>query len=147
MTENTAPSVSEREVQPLPFLFALLLAPLTVGLPAWGLLWLGSQVDAPGVGLLIIAAFPAVAVVLGAPTYLLLGGPAFWFALKRNMSIPLTALSTNFVSLPLVAGLFALLPSAWDIGTTLLVYGGLGSIFAPMWGAIFFNLYNRFRRA
>ncbi|MEM9425880.1 MAG: hypothetical protein AAGA06_04175 [Pseudomonadota bacterium] len=148
MTEKTASTVESEGVQLSPFMFALVLAPLTIGLPAWGIVWIAALAEVSGgLGLLVFIAIPAVATVLGAPTYLFLGGPAFWFALQRGLSVPLTALSTNFASLPLVAAFFAVQSSQFQIGTMLWLYAILGSVFAPLWGVIFVSLYNRFRKA
>lgn len=148
MTEITATTVGRERVQPAPFLFALVLAPLATGLPAWGILWMASLAEVSGgFGVLGLVAIPAVATVLGAPTYLFLGGLAFWFALQRSLSIPLTALITNFASLPLVATFFAMQASQFQVGTMLWTYAILGSVFAPLWGVIFVKLFNRFRKA
>ena len=142
MTETTADTVTANEVHAVPFIGALIAAPLVIGGPAIGLIWLGSLLPAPPALLMFFLAFPAVATVLGAPTYLLLGGPTFWFTLKSGGSIPGIAFATNLLSLPLIALVTALTDA--EVLTVLGIYAVLGSIFAPIWGAIFQALYRRF---
>jgi hypothetical protein len=141
MTSETA-GMDCRKANPWAFAGALILAPLTVGLPAVGLIWLATLTDSALAGLVMFAIFPAAATVLGAPTYLIFGGPALWFALRTNSSTAFTAFIANLISLPAV-GAFSILTNGEVLGTMTL-YAVLGSIFAPLWGAIFALLYEMF---
>lgn len=144
MTEITANTDRReaRSVRPGPFTAALVLAPLSIGLPAWALVWLSTLTEEPLVGPLFLALFPAAALVVGAPTYLLFGGPALWRAIRRGYSAPGSAFLANLVSLPFVTAYAALMTG--DIIATLAIFAFFGSIFAPLWGLIFAALYRRF---
>jgi hypothetical protein len=116
---------------------------MTIGLPAMGVIWLAAlfPIDAAMV-LALIAAFPAVATVMGAPVYLLFGAPALWLAIERGASLPVAGFVANLVALPFVTAVVAVIDGA--PGAAFAIYGLLGSLFAMLWSAIFVGLYQRF---
>lgn len=142
MTEATVFTAKANGPDPVPFLAALIVAPLMIGAPSAAMIYLLSLMSEPPGLIMILLVFPVVATGLGAPTYLLLGGPAFWVSLKNGHSIAPIAFVTNLASLPLVALAFAVMGG--DPMTALAMFGVLGSVFAPLWGAIFQSLYERF---
>jgi len=144
MTEITVECKTNEEIQRGPFALALILAPLTTGVPAVIIIALASLVPEQLYGIIIVAMFPAVATVLGAPTYLLFGGIAFDRALKNETSMPLAGFMANLVSLPFVIVIAGLINGLEGVIFALVFYGGLGSICALIWGAIFESLYKRF---
>lgn len=144
MTETTANIEINEGIQRGQFALALVLAPLTTGVPSAIFIALASTAGDVLVALILIAVFPVVATVLGAPTYLLFGGFAFERALRDGTSVPLAGFKANLLSLPIVLGVCALLDGLEGMIFALVFYGGLGSVFAPLWGAIFVKLYKRF---
>jgi len=146
MTEITVEKKNLHKVRPFAFVAALVLAPLTLGAPAFALIWLMSVFEPPNAGPIILVVFPAAATVLGAPTYLLFGGPAFWYALRRGIWVPWIAVLANLVSLPLVFGVFLMFEPLSDVPVVVGTFGLLGTVFAFTWGAIFQALYRRFAK-
>ena len=144
MTEVTVTTAESEQPRLWAFLVALVAAPLTVGVPALALLYLFGAMSSPPAGLLILLVFPVAATGLGAPTYLFIGGPAFWFALQHGYQIPSVAFVANLASLPFVALIIGLFGG--DALAALAIFGVLGSVFAPIWGAIFSNLYKQLIR-
>ena len=144
MTEITVRSDHHmpRDIRPRAFFAALLLAPLIVGIPALILIVLGSSIGGPFVLVLFPLAVIVVATVIGAPVYLIFGGPIFWMALSTGRSLPGSAFVANLLSLPFVMMFFALIDG--NVGAALGYYAVLGSIFAPIWGAFFESLYAHF---
>ena len=142
MTEITV--YKKRQVSPLPFAFALIAAPLSLGAPSMLLLWLGAVTE---LNLPVFALIPFIATaatVLGAPTYLLFGGPAFWFALQHAFPTAFAGFLANLASLPFVVIFslaFADQGEVWSLPTMILTFG---SVFSLLWGWIFGALYHLF---
>ena len=134
-------------VNPLAFALALFLAPLIIGLPSAVVVtpYVLLDVGHPGVILLIPFAIVAFASIVGAPTYLLFGGTAFYLALKRRGSeagLVFPALLANIASAPAVLVGYLALEGA-DGGALLstLAFVLLGCIFAPIWAWFFASIY------
>ena len=138
-----------REIRPVAFVAALILAPLSLALPAYGIVALvaatGGRVD-----LVIPLLFPIGAAWIGAPTYLTFGAFSFRRALKRGgssaRSLVLAGLRAHAVSAPLVLIPLTLTEPSSDVLPNAVAFLFLGLIFAPLWSAIFALLYERFTR-
>lgn len=128
-----APAARINQIKPLPFALALILAPLLVGLLTFWVLLI-----------------PVVAVVVGAPLYLIMGVPCYLWALSyRNWS------PAQFAALGLLMNLSAhIIVFALSFGAfgaildpdTLHGYFALGYVFAPIWSLTFARLYIRFSK-
>ena len=138
MTATTTPN-------PIAFLAALILAPLTIGLPAFFAIQLGTAANLPALAL--FAAFLIVATALGAPAYLTFGAVFLWKCISdpEGTDIPFAGIKAHTASMILIAPAILLAPA--DNKVWLIVgYFGLGLIFAPLWSAIFGSLCQRFSR-
>lgn len=136
----------EYQKSPIAFVIAFILAPVLVFVISYALMTSGLTIFFFGVG----------AAIYGAPFYILLGGPACWYAYKNNLTgagnlagLAFMANVGTFVAAPLI--LFTLfLIQGWDMTMSnfwgSLALGGLGCVFAPLWGAITGWLYNGFLR-
>ncbi len=130
------------------FIPALILAPLVLAVPAFGVLALGTWLNAGINPLGIVAMATVVAAGAGAPTYLTLGAAAFWHALRRTgpqAPFWLMALAANLISTPFVLAFLLVLDPRDALGTTVFLIG-FGCIFAPLWGGIFGWIYRTFTR-
>jgi len=137
-----------RPVRPLPFLAALILAPLVPSGLGLGVILLTKGLGAISAAL----AFPLMVLVFaapfGAPTYLTFGTAGFWHAIRSGAGI---AGITGVAFTANLASAFAVYPVFWlsgardAAGATAFIVG-FGLIFAPLWGAIFGALYGRFAR-
>ncbi len=129
MTEITVDTVEigERQVRWLAFIAALIASPITVAILGF---W---------------AIVPIFAALLGAPTYMLFGAPAFYLAIrsgKKRVHHFLTAgLLAHLVSLPAFA-LYANLTSAGADLLEMIFF--FGCVFAPIWGLVFGLYYCTF---
>lgn len=136
MTANTAlhlddaPQQVRAIVDPVAFTLALIGAPCLVTLLTF---W---------------AWIPVLALAMGAPLYLLFGTPVMWRALRRGMTrkgdFAWLGLKTNAVAcvfaFPILI-LFEGQPGIADATGICVIYLFFGSIFAPIWGAVFAWLY------
>ena len=128
------------------FLPALILAPLIPAALGAAVLYLAYLGDAEAFApLFFVAAAAVYGVMLGAPTYLVFGGIAFWLAARRAMrgGYAVMAFLANLASAPAVLVFFLVFSSGDAFGITALIIG-FGSLFAPIWGGIFGALYRRF---
>ncbi len=135
-------------INPSAFIWALILAPLVTGLPAFAVLWVLGFAEIYLDGLSIVLGATAIATVLGAPTYLTFGTAAFVIALRRRRAhISRTGLVAGFVanlvSAPIVFVLVFIFDASEAWGMTVFIVG-FGCIFAPLWGWICGALYARF---
>ncbi|MGB7318630.1 MAG: hypothetical protein WBC85_11755 [Planktotalea sp.] len=126
---NPIPSQRDKPylIDPIAFAGALVGAPLLVAvLGFWAFL------------------VPVGALIFGGPLYLLLGTPALLILLPRRkpraLEIAGLAFVVNLFATALI-GLVGLLSSSFDLQDFLVLYGGLGSIMAPIWGTAFAMLY------
>lgn len=116
---------------PVAFFTALAAAPLAMALIGAALL------PVAGVGFIVLVSIP-----LGAPSYLLVGGPLFWLTVLdgRRSAFPfvVAGFMANLIAAPLM--LIALLPTAGSFedayGPALFVHG-FGVLFAPLYGLLF----------
>ena len=133
------------------------LAPVVVAAPGWvfiaALRLFEGAFDydfvLPGIlGVLVIA---ACAPILGWPTYLALGLPAFRYALIKGQrkwwQVALCGSAANLASTPFVGGAFMLLLSPaedWlDLAlSATLWFIGVGALVAPLWSAVFALIYS-----
>ena len=133
------------EINKKAFWSALLLAPLSIGVPSYGLAFLFIAFPDPGLDIGIFLIFPGVAMFVGAPTYLTFGAFAFWKTLSRGHSRPMqlamAGLIAHFASTPVAALVFFLTDP--DVLGPTLGFLALGLIFAPLWSVIFAALYKR----
>ena len=136
-------------VYPFAFVSALILAPLTIAVPAYGILFAASYAEAP-IAQFIVLFFPIGAAWIGAPTYLTFGAFSFLRTLKRGGtsagSLVLAGLRAHAVSAPFVLIPLSLTEPSSDVLPTAVAFFLLGLIFAPLWSAIFALLYERFTR-
>lgn len=129
------------------FITALILAPLTLAIPALVILMVlvPMSVGNNPIGIVAMATF--VAAFAGAPTYLTLGAACFWYVLRRSgPDTPFfwsMALAANLVSTPLVLIFFLLIDAREALGSTAFLIG-FGCIYAPLWGLIFGWIYRWF---
>lgn len=133
-------------IRPLAFISALALAPATIALPCLALALLVGPGDFANVEASFLFFVPFVAMFLGAPTYLTFGAYALHSALRRRHStawqFARQGLRAHLTSMPLAIIIFTLA----DPNTAVQFTAGfflLGLIFAPLWSAIFANLYRR----
>jgi hypothetical protein len=138
-------------INPAAFIFALILAPLVTGLPAFALIWLLIIAEIELSRLSIVVSIPAMATVVGAPTYLTFGTVAFVLALRSRRDggghpVVWYAFIANLASAPAIFFVF-LLTYATDELMFTVFFIGFGLIFAPLWGWIFGALYARFTKA
>jgi|GEM_PF-3067160 len=136
-------------IYPGSFIVALVLAPLTISLPALALAWLLEASGGIPTGLNIVMVIAFASAIFGAPTYLTFGTGFFIMILKRSAAVtPLNfavaGFVANMVSIPVVAAFSA--ATGGNSLATIYFYNGFGAIFAPLWGAIFAALYFRFSR-
>ena len=135
-------------LNPAAFVWALVLAPLSLGLLSAVLSMLTA-----GAGLYPLTSFfgvSGVATVIGLPTYLTFGTVAFLRALERPapslLRFALNGLLAHLASMPIV--LIVLLIGFRESGFGLaLGFLALGAVFAPLWSVIFGLLYRRFSRS
>lgn len=89
---------------------------------------------------------PVFALIFGGPLYLVIGGPLLWWHLRRRRAnakeIALLALITNLLTTALVVFPIILIANPMEIADYMFMFGGIGSIFACLWGATFAGLYN-----
>ena len=135
-----------QKIKPLTFLSSLALAPVSVGIPCFGLALILSPGDPSQAEAAFILMVPFVAMFLGAPTYLTFGAFALHSALARGHTSLWPFVKAGFLahlaSMPVAIIVFALA----DLGTAAQFSAGffaLGLIFAPLWSAIFAALYRR----
>lgn len=93
---------------------------------------------------------PVYAVLFGAPFYILLGAPAFILMLRRQEptggNLALAGFVANLLG-PVLSIPFFLHEGQSSPGGIVTFFLIFGSIFAPIWGAVFALLYRRMRRA
>lgn len=131
------------EIRWFAFIPALILAPLALAVPAFGVVALigslGADFNAFAIAVYAMVAAP----FLGAPTYLTFGAFAFGLGLHRmGLDAPFWSigLAANLISAPLVyLVLLAVNPDEALPLTAFVV--GFGTVFAPIWGAIFGWIY------
>ncbi len=108
-----------------PFLVCLVRAPLLVALLGF---WMVN--------------IPVFALVLGAPTYLLFGGPAFYLTICQGASSPMmhmmAGVMAHIVSIPAMVLYFGINERAMN-GISVMVQ--FSFVFAPLWGLTFGFLY------
>ena len=131
------------------FIGALILAPLTVGIPSLLLAWLLETSGGRFTGLNLVLMIASAATFLGAPTYLTFGTVFFVMTLNRTTTVTpsifaLAGFVANAASIPIVAAFSA--ATGGNPWGTILFVNGFGCIFAPLWGAIFAVLYDCFSR-
>ena len=143
MTEITV--VKKNPVRPLPFALALVSAPLTIGIPAALFLWSGAAANLDTNAVVVIPFICALATVLGAPTYLLFGGPAFWMALRNGFPTAFAGFLANLASLPFVVIYSLVLQGHGEVWTLPSMFLTFGSVFSLLWGWIFGAIYHRFK--
>lgn len=114
-------------IDPTAFVCALVGAPLVVAFFGFWLLLI-----------------PVFALYFGAIPYLVFGTPALLWFLKRRRPNPyevaILALLCNTVGLLILFALASLIKQI-DTRDALTLYGGFGSLVAPVWGATFASLY------
>ena len=119
---------------------ALIISPLVPAAIGAGVLFLASLTGGEAVAPTIIAAAAIYGAMLGAPTYLIFGGIAFWLTIRRARGNPrgfwFWALIANLISAPFVLMFFMVLPGGDPFGPTGALIG-FGCIFAPVWGGLF----------
>ena len=133
-----------RPTKPLAFGLALVTAPAAVALPFLVLLWLADLASLELGGIAVVAVFPVAAVMLGAPTYLLFGGVAYWKALRNGKSATVAGFQANLFSLPLVFLFYFLMTepeTAWGMLALYLIFG---TIFSVIWSEAFLLLFRIF---
>ncbi|MBM7066058.1 hypothetical protein [Actibacterium sp. 188UL27-1] len=94
------------------------------------------------------AVIPIFALGMGAPLYLLFGTPVMWRALRRGHRrkayFAWLGFKTNAVASIVAFPILALFEGQPDIADALgicILFLAFGSIFAPLWGAVFAWLY------
>ena len=85
-------------------------------------------------------------VIIGGPLYLIVGTPVLSYAVHRGWRGPLIfaalAFFTNLVAWVAFVPLAVMFGSSFSQSADMaLVIGGFGSVFAPLWGALFSVLY------
>ncbi len=142
MTELSA----EREpnpVNPAAFIFSIVAVPLATAFPGLILLVTIGMLEL-NLGLVMLFGYILVgATIVGGLPYLLIGIPGLLYALRtsgRHAPFGRFALLGHVCSLPVVF-LTLLLFRATDEFWTTVVYGMLGSAFAPLWGTLFAMIY------
>lgn len=120
------------KVQKGPFFTALIMTPLI-----WALI---------GAPLLLV---PTVGAVIGAPFYLLIGGPVFWWHLKRHLPTLQGLMAAGFranLASPLAYAGFLILtggPLASLFAPAMILMFALACIHASVWGLTFGWLYRK----
>ena len=145
MTETTENLSGEKApVHWVAFFVALIAAPLIPAVLAYGLTALLEHFDLAPSGLPVLAGVILMAPAFGGLGYLVVGGPFLWHAARSKTGFAGAAFAANIASTPLVAIALFLLPGgSTDVGSMTGFIVGFGSIFAPLWGAIFGMLYPR----
>ena len=127
------------------FAIALIAAPLLPGLSAIAVVALLALVEVNTFALALPFAFVAVGTVIGAPIYLLFGGPAFYLALRRfgpaaDMGPP--AVHANLAASPILLGGYLLFEGvSLETVIVTVVFVLLGCAFGWVWGHIFSRMY------
>lgn len=146
MTETTA-NVEPRElIKPVAFVAALILAPVAFTAPFAALAMLLDSVSWDNNGLTFLVAIPVAALLFGAVPYLLFGAPAFIIALRKNASTAGAAFGVNAAAFPALWLFFAVTENANGSVAMASFISGFGCLFAPLWGVVFGQLYDRFTR-
>ena len=141
--------MSERIAINVPaFIFALILAPATIGALAMAIGW-GLQALFPENASILVFGIATAASIFGLPTYLTFGTAFFIYYLRRTEDSFISAMAwaglrANFASTPLVFLFFLMVNDQSAVGGVAF-YVGFGTIFAPLWGANFGWLYSKMR--
>ena len=133
-----------RPIKPLAFAAALILAPFICALPFALILWVIDTLDTAAGSAIFILAIPVFAILFGGIQYLTFGGVAFWMALRRGRSTAFFGFLSNLASLPVVTILSMIFADNGEVIALPIMCLFFGSVFAPLWGAIFGSLYRRF---
>ena len=128
------------------FVLALIAAPLVPGLLAAAAPTPLIMMNVDTALLAFPLAFIVAGTVLGAPTYLLFGGPAFYLAVRRSGAkadmVP-PAIMANLASAPfLLLGFFLAEGVSFGTALTTLCFVLLGCGFGSVWGMLFSRVYN-----
>ncbi len=146
MTEVTVSDDGKTIAKIIPFIAALTLAPLVLGAPAWGLMWLSEEFNLYFSFVNFIVVLPALAFFFGIPSYIVFGAPAFWLAIRHDGSTAAAALVANTVSIPFIVLCFYLFVEHAEISLLIVLYLFFGSVFAAIWRWFFGKLYRRFAK-
>ncbi len=146
MTEITANNVPPEGIQPVPFAGALILGPILFTAPFFVAASIFNSVGINHNGLMLIAVIPVAALSLGAIPYLVFGTPAFVIALRKGGSTAGAAFLANLAGTPVIFAAIAIANSTNVAGSSVGLTLFFGSIFAPIWGAMFGWLYRQFAR-
>ena len=146
MTEITANIVHPKAIKPGAFIAALVLGPVLFTAPFFATAWLIEALRLDHGGVMILAVIPVAAFVLGAIPYLVFGTPAFVYAVRHRVSTAGAAFLANLLASPLIFAAIALSGSADAAGSFVGLSVCFGSVFAPIWGAVFGFLYRRFAK-
>ncbi len=138
------PTPASPRINPWAFVAALVLAPLVLGAPAFGILWMINLLNANPPALFFILSVPVFAVLFGALPYLVFGTPAFIMALRKGRSMPGAAFLANLAAVPVIFAIFLVKQGAEDAVSSAELVLFFGSIFAPIWGGFFGWLYDFF---
>jgi len=126
-------------VWPGAFTAALLLAPTSIAMLGASLFFLSPI-------------FPLVAlfsVFMGGPIYLILGGPTLFYWLRSGQNSPISAAALGFcvnIAFCLIAVLIARVVGKPMEDDFVMMFMFCGSIFAPVWSAVFALTYNYLTR-
>ena len=135
----------QRPINRLAFWSAFCLAPLSIGIPSYGLVLLAMAFEPLNLGPLVFLFFPGAAMFVGAPTYITFGAYFFWKALRRGYcsqrQLVVSGLLAHFASIPFASFFFFAIGE--DVLGPTLGFFVLGCIFVPLWSAIFAALYKR----
>ena len=137
------PKKTPHAIRPLAFVLALVLAPLVLAAPAFGLIWLFHQIGFEAQGLIVVLVIPVAAVLFGAIPYLLFGTPAFLLAVRKDFSAATAAFLANLAAAPFFFLVFLARQGAEDAWAVVGMMLFFGSIAAPIWGGFFGWLYPR----